>query len=95
MNMNWLKLVVVGFALQFGLLGSAAARNESAQGNLTVTAVVQASVAVVIDAQGNPKVVLFNGAASADNVSTLAIIPVQSSTVAESSQKTSQKRKKN
>jgi len=93
--MNWLKLVVVGFALQFALLGSAAARNESTQGNLTVTAVVQASVAVVIDGRGNPKVVLFNGAAPTDNVSMLAIIPVQSSTVAESSQKTAKKRKKN
>lgn len=47
----------------------------SAQGQLTVTLTVVASVGVVLDGSGNPQLMVANAATSGDNVSRLQPVP--------------------
>jgi hypothetical protein len=68
---NCFKVIVAGLALQTLLCGYASARNECGEQKLTVTAVVQSSVALTVDADGNPKLIVANAPASGDNVSRL------------------------
>jgi hypothetical protein len=78
---NCFKLIVAGFALQALFCGYAAARNESVEHTLTVTAVVQSSVALTVDGEGNPKLIVANAPTSGDNVSRLNVISAQKSSL--------------
>ena len=80
--MNCFKVIVAGFALQALVCGYASARNESVEQELTVTAIVQASVALTVDGDGNPKLVVANAQVSGDNVSRLNTTPAHKSSVA-------------
>ena len=71
--MNCFKVIVAGLVLQTLLCGYASARNESVEHKLTVTAVVQSSVALTVDGDGNPKLIVANAPARGDNVSRLEI----------------------
>jgi hypothetical protein len=57
----------------------------SAQGELTVTLTVVASVGIVIDAGGQPRLIVANAADPADNVSSLRQVRLQPVTAAPTS----------
>ncbi len=80
--MNCFKVIAAGFALQTLLCGYASARNESVEQKLTVTAIVQSSVALIVDGDGNPKLVVANAPAGGDNVSRLNIASAHKSSLA-------------
>jgi hypothetical protein len=79
---NCFKVIVAGFVLQALLCGYASARNESVEQKLTVTAIIQSSVALTLDGDGNPKLVVANAPASGDNVSRLNITSAHKSSLA-------------
>lgn len=71
----------IKIALLAALVVSAAAQQRSspsrpgvAEGELTVTATVVASVGVVIDENGQPRLIVANAPDPADNVSVLHIV---------------------
>ncbi len=51
------------------------AQSNVAQGELTVTLTIVPSVGVVLDANGQPKLIVANAADPADNVSSLKVFP--------------------
>lgn len=51
-------------------------RPGAAEGKLTVTATVVASVGIVIDENGKPRVIVANAPDPADNASALYILPM-------------------
>ncbi|HLW53095.1 MAG TPA: hypothetical protein VKW06_09650 [Candidatus Angelobacter sp.] len=74
-HIEWLLVLVV---LAYCAPGSAQRTNiaslahgASAQGQLTVTLTVVASTGIVIDAAGEPRLIMANAAAEGDNVSRL------------------------
>ena len=62
------------FVIVFMQLACTGARSQE-RGTLTVTATVVTSVAVVIDQNGNPKVVVANPIDPRDNVSYISFAP--------------------
>ena len=80
-------VVLIGLALG-GAFGSFRAHAQqrataprpgasSAQGELTVTLTVVASVGIVMDADGQPRLIVANSADPADNVSSLRRVQLQ------------------
>ena len=53
-------------------------RPGTAQGELTVTLTIVSSVGVVMDAYGQPRVIVANAVDPADNVSSLRAVPLTS-----------------
>lgn len=71
-------LTIIGITASALLLNSATLHAQSGKGELTVTAVVVASVGVQIGPDGNPTVIVANASDPRDNVSQLS--PVSADT---------------